>query len=132
MRIVVVLALVAAFVVAKFWYDRRTASLADRSSLDQPSVPDRLRGPGRTWIVFSTEFCATCGPVTERIRALHPADTVHKVMVEKESTLADAFTVRTAPTLLEVDSVGRVTHSVAGAEAVLRHVDALGSASTSA
>lgn len=125
MRVAVVLALVVTFAVAKLWYDRRLTALADRSSASLPSLPDRLRGPGRTWIVFSTEFCATCGPVTERIRALHPDDTVHKVLVEHESALAEAFAVRTAPTLLEVDGSGSVTHSVAGAEAVLRHVDAL-------
>ncbi|MDE0803937.1 MAG: thioredoxin family protein [Acidimicrobiales bacterium] len=125
MRIVVVVVLLAAFAVAKVWYDRRSTSLSDRSSLDLPSVPDRLCGPGRTWIVFATEYCATCGPVTERLRALHPDDTVQKVMVEHDSGLADAFAVRTAPTLLEVDVTGDVVHSVAGAEAVLRHVDAL-------
>lgn len=125
MRIIVVVALLAVFAVAKVWYDRRSASLADRSSLDLPSLPDRLRGPGRTWIVFATEYCATCGPVTERLQSLHPDDTVRKVMVEHESGLADEFAVRTAPTLLEVDATGAVVHSVAGAEAVLRHLDAL-------
>lgn len=125
MRVVLVVALVALFALAKVAYDRRSAALADRSSLDLPTVPERLRGPGRTWVVFATEYCATCGPVTDRLRALHPDDTVHKVMVERETDLADAFVVRTAPTLLEVDATGAVVHSVAGAEPVLRHVDAL-------
>ena len=125
MRVVLVVALVALFALAKVAYDRRSAALADRSSLDLPTVPERLRGPGRTWVVFATEYCATCGPVTDRLRALHPDDTVHKVMVEHETELADAFVVRTAPTLLEVDATGAVVHSVAGAEPVLRHLDAL-------
>lgn len=124
-RILVVVALLAFFALAKVAYDRRAASLAARPSLDLPALPDRLRGPGRTWVVFATEYCATCGPVTERLRALHPDDTVRKVMVEQEPDLAAGFDVRTAPTLLEVDATGSVVHSVAGAAPVLRHVDAL-------
>lgn len=130
MRIVLVVALVALFVVAKVAYDRRSARIADRTELDLPRLPERLRGPGRTWVVFATEFCATCGPVTERLRALHPDDTVHKVLVEEETALADDFVVRTAPTLLEVDADGTVVHSVAGAAPVLRHVDALAGAAS--
>ena len=124
-RILVVVALLAFFALAKVAYDRRAASLAARPSLDLPALPDRLRGPGRTWVVFATEYCVTCGPVTERLRALHPDDTVRKVMVEQEPDLAAGFDVRTAPTLLEVDATGSVVHSVAGAAPVLRHVDAL-------
>lgn len=127
-RILIVVGLVVAFAAAKWWYDRRSAALADRSALDLPTLPTRLRGPGRTWIVFATEYCATCGPVAERLRDLHPDDTVHKVMVEAEPALADAYAVRTAPTLLEVDPTGVVVHSVAGAQPVLRHVDALAAA----
>ncbi|WP_436794926.1 thioredoxin family protein [Actinospongicola halichondriae] len=125
MRLLLVVALLAVFAVAKVWYDRRSASLSDRSSLDLPNLPDRLRGPGRTWVVFATEFCATCGPVADRLRALHPDDTVHKVLVEDDPALADSYAVRTAPTLLEVAPSGAVVHSVAGAEPVLRHVGAL-------
>lgn len=124
-RLLVVVALIVVFAAAKAWYDRRSAALADRSALDLPAFPERLRGPGRTWIVFATEYCATCGPVADRLRALHPDDTVHTVKVEHETDLADEFEVRTAPTLLEVDRKGDVVHSVAGAEAVLRHVHAL-------
>lgn len=130
MRLLLVVALVALFVVAKVAYDRRSVRLADRTALDLPRVPERLRGPGRTWVVFATEFCATCGPVTDRLRVLHPDDTVHKVMVEQDAALADEFVVRTAPTLLEVDADGFVVHSVAGAAPVLRHVDALAGASS--
>ena len=125
MRIALVVILVVVFALAKLWYDRRSASVADRSSLDLPPLPDHLRGPGRTWVVFATEFCATCGPVTERLRATHPRDTVHKVLVEEHAALADAYAVRTAPTLLEVAPSGAIVHSVAGAAAVLGHVDAL-------
>ncbi len=104
------------------------AALAARTSLDLPVLPDCLRGPGRTWVVFSTEFCATCGPVAARLRFLHPDDTVRTVMVEGEAALTDTYAVRTAPTLLEVDRDGNVVHSVAGAEPVLRYVGALADA----
>ncbi len=124
-RLLVVAGLAAVFLAAKVLHERRTAALADRSSLDLPALPEHLRGPGRTWVVFATEFCATCGPVTDRLRSLHPDDTVHKILVEGEVALAEAYKVRTAPTLLEVDRAGAIVHSVAGAEPVLRYVDAL-------
>lgn len=124
-RVLVCVGLLAVFAVAKVLHDRRAAGLADRSSLDQPSLPPDLRGAGRTWVVFATEFCATCGPVAERLRGLHPDDTVHKLLVEEHAALADQYSVRTAPTLLEVDATGAVVHSVAGAEPVLRYLDSL-------
>ena len=124
-RLLVVAALLAVFAGAKALYDRRSAAVADRSGIDHPALPARLRGPGRTWVVFATEFCATCGPVTDRLRRLHPDETVHKLLVEDDPALADAFAVRTAPTLLEVDATGTVVRSVAGARHVLSFVDAL-------
>lgn len=125
-RLLVVAGLLALFAVAKVWYDRRAIRLAERTDAEHPAVPEQLRGPGRTWLVFATEFCATCGPVVDRLHDLRPDDTVRKVMVEDDPALADRFSVRTAPTLLEVDRDGRVVDSVAGPDAVLRHVAALG------
>ncbi len=125
MRLVVLVALLGALAVANTLYRRRSAAIADRSGLDQPVLPAHLRGPGRTWVVFATQFCATCGPVADRLRRLHPDDTVHKLLVEDDPALAEAYSVRTAPTLLEVDAAGAVVRSVAGAHHVLRFVDSL-------
>ncbi len=124
-RVAVVVALGAVFVLARLLYERRSAALADRSRIDHPALPHHLRGPGRTWVVFATQFCATCGPVADRLSRLHPDETVHKVLVEDDPGLADTYSVRTAPTLLEVDASGTVVRSVAGAVHVLRFVDSL-------
>ncbi len=127
-RVLVVVGLVALLVVATRLYRRRSAALADRSGIVHPALPHHLRGPGRTWIVFATQFCATCGPVVDRLGHLHPDDTVRKVLVEDDTALADAYAIRTAPTVLEVDAAGTVVRSVAGADHVLRFIDSLAAA----
>ncbi len=127
-RILIVVAVVALLMVGRMVYERRRAGIADRRGLDQPALPTHLRGPGRTWVVFATEFCATCGPVVDRLRRMHPADTVHKILVEEQPDLAHAYAVQAAPTLLETDATGSVVHSVAGAAHVLRYVESLASA----
>lgn len=127
-RLLIVATLLAFFVLAKIVHDRRRSGLADRSTVEHPSLPVRFRGSGRTWVVFATEYCATCGPVVERLGRLHPADTVVKILVEDEPALAESFSVRTAPTVLEVDPSGEVAHSVAGTEPVLAYVGSLAGA----
>lgn len=124
-RLVIVSALLAVFALAKVAYDRRRATIADRTGIVHPRIPADLRGPGRTWIVFATEFCATCGPVTDQLRSLNPGHTVHKLLVEDHPQLAEEQQVRTAPTVLEVDVAGTVIRSVAGAPAVLAYVSEL-------
>ncbi len=127
-RVVVVTTLLVLFALAKVAYGRRHAAIADRSLVVHPRVPADLRGAGRTWIVFATQFCATCGPVTDRLRVLYPDHTVHKVLVEDRPHLADEHQVRTAPTVLEVDADGTVVRSVAGAPSVLAYVSELATA----
>ena len=61
----------------------------------------------------------------DRLRALHPDQTVHKVLVEERPALAAEQQVRTAPTVLEVDAAGTVVRSIAGAEPVLAYVSEL-------
>ena len=124
-RLLVVFGLVTLLAVAKVAHDRWSAGAVDRSGFSHPRLPAEWRGPGRTWVVFATEYCATCGPVVERLRRDVGSDTVHKILVEHEPELARRFQVRTAPTLLEVDENGHVVHSVAGATAVVQHVDAM-------
>lgn len=128
LRILVVVGLVALLALATAAIERRRRAIHDRSNVTHPPIPADLVGPGRTWIVFATRYCATCGPVVDRLRALHPGETVHKVLVEDRPDLADAHEVRTAPTVLEVDASGAVVHSVAGAEPVLGYVSELANA----
>jgi hypothetical protein len=86
---------------------------------EHPLLPaSLLDGSGRTWVVFTSPYCATCGPVAERLRASDPAARVVKVDATREPHLADAFSVRSAPTVLLADGDGRVQARLVGAEAV--------------
>src|SRR5438128_803467 len=83
-----------------------------------------LAGASRTWVVFTTPFCATCGPVEERLRASDPGARVVKVDATREPYLADAFSIRSAPTVLLADAGGNVTARLVGPEAVDAYVAA--------
>jgi len=121
-RAVVVVALVAVLALATMAYRRWQARVAaDRP--DHPAVPDALRaGAERTWVVFTSPYCATCGPATDRLRASDPGARVVTVDATLEPALAASFSVRRAPTAVLADGRGRVTTRLVGAEAVERYV----------
>jgi len=81
-----------------------------------------LAGASRTWVVFTTPYCASCGPVEARLRASDPGARVVKVDATREPLLAGAFSIRSAPTVLLADAAGRVTARLVGAEAVDAYV----------
>lgn len=84
-----------------------------------PLVPaSLLAGADRTWLVFTTRYCASCGPVAERLRTSDPGARVVRVDAEREPHLAGAFRVRSAPTAVLADADGRVQARLVGAEAV--------------
>jgi hypothetical protein len=84
-----------------------------------PTVPESiLAGAARTWVVFTSPYCATCGPVEARLRASDPEARVVKVDATAEPHLADAFSIRSAPTVLLADGAGIVQARLVGAEAV--------------
>lgn len=81
-------------------------------------------GTGRTWLVFTTPFCASCGPAAERLRKGDPATPVVTVDAFEEHTLAAAYRVRSAPTALLVDEAGVVEERLVGLSAVQRYARA--------
>jgi hypothetical protein len=84
-----------------------------------PLVPASLRaGADRTWVVFTSPYCATCGPVEARLRASDPGARVVKVDATREPGLAESFSIRSAPTALLADRDGNVTARLVGAGAV--------------
>lgn len=88
-----------------------------------PLVPASLRaGAARTWVVFTSPYCATCGPVADRLQAADPEARVVKVDATREPHLADAFSVRSAPTVLLADDAGTVTARLVGADAVQEYL----------
>ena len=118
MRLLVVACILLALLVARrahLAWRRRLAS--DRRPL--PSLPPSLvEGADRTWVVFTTPYCANCGPVTERIRNADPGAGVVTLDAGRHHELARAFHVRAAPTVVLADAEGRVLHRLVGAPAV--------------
>jgi hypothetical protein len=121
-RGVVVLAIVfGVALVARLYRQWRVGVRTARPA--HPVVPASLRdGADRTWVLFTTPYCATCGPVEARLRASDPGARVVKVDATREPHLASAFSIRSAPTALLADAAGVVTARLVGAEAVEDYV----------
>ena len=121
-RGVVVLVLLFAVALAARLY-RQWRLRVQTAQPDHPTVPATLlAGAERTWVIFTTPFCASCGPVAERLEASDPGARVVKVDATREPHLADAFSVRSAPTVLLADGEGQVQARLVGAEAVETYV----------
>jgi hypothetical protein len=115
--LIVVVLLFAVALAARLYRQWRGRLQAARPH--HPTMPISLwEGAERTWVVFTSPYCATCGPVSERLRASDPGARVVKVDATREPHLADAFSIRTAPTVLLADGEGRVQARLVGAEAV--------------
>jgi hypothetical protein len=121
-RAIVVVAILFAIALAGRLY----RSWRARLQTEQPAHPlvpaSLLAGSGRTWVLFTSPYCATCGPVEERLRASDPDARVVKIDATREPHLAEAFSVRSAPTVLLADGAGNVTARLVGGEAVDRYV----------
>ena len=99
-------------------YRRRRAALVAEQP-NHPLVPSSLLGDAeRTWVLFTTPYCAACGPAEEHLRAADPHARVVRVDATREPHLAEAFRVRTAPTIVLADAAGRVQQRLVGSEAV--------------
>jgi hypothetical protein len=120
MRLVVVACMVALFVVARMVRARHA-----RVPRAEPGtrLPERLLGPARrTWLVFTSPYCASCGPVAQRLEAADPEASVVTVDATREPELARALSVRSAPTAFLADADGEVRARVVGAAAVDSYV----------
>jgi glutaredoxin len=117
-RLLVAVAVAGAVTLAAFlWFAGRRRLEADPGTM--PPLPSRLLdGSERTWVVFTSPYCSTCGPVIERLRAADPAARVVDVDASRDRELADAFSVRTSPTVLLADASGHVQRRLVGAAAV--------------
>lgn len=125
MKFVVVAAIVVGLVVARRLYLQWQARLQHQPASASPRVPVELLGDGdRTWVVFTTPFCASCGPVKEQLADEDPLAHVVTVDATREPHLADAFAVRSAPTVLLADGNGDVRARLVGAPAVRNYLSA--------
>jgi hypothetical protein len=119
--VVVIVILFAVALAARLYRQWRMRLQAEQPT--HPVVPASLRaGSERTWVVFTSPYCATCGPVADRLQESDPGARVVKVDATRDPLLADAFSVRSAPTVLLADGEGRVQARLVGAEAVEEHV----------
>ena len=118
MKLTLVAAIVILMILGRRLHVQRQLRLQkpqDRS----PRVPRALLdGADRTWVVFTTPFCAACGPVKEQLASDDPMANIVTVDATREPHLADAFGVRTAPTVLLAGADGEVKARLVGAPAV--------------
>lgn len=120
MRVAVVVALVVAFVAARVLYSRRRHRIENDNEA-VPRLPAALvAGAERTWVVFTTPMCASCGPVTELLQGDGRVVTVDASV---DPQLADAFRIRSAPTALLADAEGDVQARLVGVAAVSGYVN---------
>ncbi|MBW3555447.1 MAG: thioredoxin family protein [Actinobacteria bacterium] len=118
MKILVVAVFVVALVIGRRWYTGWRVAL-QQEQRPHPQVPSSLlAGADRTWLVFTTPYCASCGPVKEHLAGADPEARLVSVDVTREPHLADAFHVRSAPTVLLADAAGQVQARLVGARAV--------------
>jgi len=118
---IVVAILVLLLLVPPIYRQRRRASTQARRPL--PAVPGRLvAGAERTWVVFTTPYCASVGSVEAQLRAHDPGARLVEIDATLEPYLAQEFDVRRAPTVLLADATGRVQARLVGTEGVDAYV----------
>ncbi len=121
-RAIVIIALLFLLALAKRLYAQWRAGL-QRERRPHPALPSALLdGAERTWVLFTTPYCATCGPVKEQLAASDPNARVVTVDATREPRLAETFHVRSAPTALLADHDGRVQARLVGAGAVAEYL----------
>jgi hypothetical protein len=112
MRLQLVLALLTLIVIGNIVYRRRMSGLQTVRSGEM--LPVELRGPGATWVVFTTPTCVTCGPVLHHLRSSEHGATVTAIDATERPDLSDALAVRAAPTVLRAGRDGVVDLRLAG------------------
>lgn len=106
LRLLIVVALGLVVLATARAYVRAKSRPVDVSAL--PRLPRDIGGRNATWVIFTSEYCATCGPVKERIRELDPMADLVEVDVAERPDLATTYLVRTAPTVLFASANRRI------------------------
>jgi Domain of unknown function (DUF4395) len=81
-------------------------------------------GAERTWAVFTTPYCASCGSVVAHLHAADPGARVVEIDATEHPGLARAFAVHRAPTIIESDGRGYPGRRLVGPEAVREVISA--------
>ena len=124
-RLVIVAALVVVLVVARFVY-RGWHLRVQADARPVPRLPSSVLASGaeRTWVIFTTPYCATCEPVMRLLRAADPETPVIEVDVTDRPDLASGFRIARAPTVLLANASGEVSERLVGPEAVTEYLHA--------
>lgn len=121
LRLAIVAVFLVSFAASRPLYSRWRRQLVLDAG-EMPPVPGRLLGETeRSWVIFTTPYCATCDSVKARLRDRLDWH-VAVVDVTTEPSLADAYRIRSAPTILEADRSGRVLARLVGAQALDDHL----------
>lgn len=123
-RVWIVLLLLFVFALARRLYRQWRQRVRDDRG-PSPRVPSALReGAERTYVLFTTPLCASCGPVADLLREHAPGTRLVTIDATRQPDLADAFRVRATPTVVLADREGRVHERLVGAAAVRQHLAA--------
>ena len=100
-RGIVVLFVVFLVVLAKRMLHQKIEARRRRRPQPNATIPGAVTaGRDRTWVLFTTPFCASC-PQVEALLAKHdPGTTVVRIDASTDTSLAKRFAITTAPTLL--------------------------------
>jgi len=123
-RLVVVLAVVGLVVAVRVALDRRRRWSAEEALPGARFPAWVTEGADRTWVVFTTPYCASCGPIVEHLAVADPRARVVAVDASHDPGLARDFGVRRAPTVFEADGRGNPLRRFSGADAVREAVPA--------
>lgn len=108
-----VLAGVALAVALVAW----AASRWQRRPIAVAVVPDALVPDSPSWLVLTTPWCASCGPVVDRLEAVGSLPVVVVDLAERPE-VSRVLDVRQAPTVLRVEPDGAITERAAGPAAL--------------
>ncbi len=113
-RLIAVAAVAAVIVLVALRYRTRARRLSGLRTAEPAVEPALTAGAPRTWVVFTTPYCAACGPVIERITALDGTARLVVIDVGDRPDLARRHDVRAAPTVLLADATGAVRARLVG------------------
>ena len=119
-RGIAVLFLVFLVVLAKRMLHQKMATRRRRQPHAAATLPATVTaGRDRTWVLFTTPFCATCRQVEAQLARHDPHTPVVRIDASRETELAARFAVMTAPTLLLAGGDGVVLGHYVGTEAAI-------------
>ncbi|MHA7133650.1 thioredoxin family protein [Oerskovia turbata] len=131
-RIVVLVVLLAGSVLLGLWWQRRQGVVREGRRAPEEALDWAARGivlgEHRTFVQFSSEFCAPCrrtARVLDEVVAARPDVTHREMDVDEHHDLVRTFGVLRTPTVLVLDPSGREVARMSGSVSRAQAVEAL-------